>query len=217
MEILFYIAMGFAGGFYANKKYQEHKYAVHIGEQIVNDVLTMSLTDKDYALLSNVTLPVLDQDNREGTSQVDHILISSRGLFVIETKFYRGSIVGTADSKTWYQYTSFDKHTFQNPIRQNFRHLKAIEAITGYSHKDMFNVVTFSGDAQFKSERPTGVVKSSELRAYIESFPRDALTMDVVYRLAGQLQVHRLPETKATDISHLEYLNEKHGNKSTAG
>lgn len=81
----------------------------------------------------------------------------------------------------------------------------------------MFNVVTFSGDAQFKSERPTGVVKSSELRAYIESFPRDALTMDVVYRLAGQLQVHRLPETKATDISHLEYLNEKHGNKSTAG
>lgn len=99
MEIMLLVALGFAGGFYASMKYQENKYAVHIGEQIVNDVLNVSLSDSDYALLSNVTLPVLDQDNHEGTSQVDHILISSRGLFVIETKFYRGSIVGTADSK----------------------------------------------------------------------------------------------------------------------
>ncbi|MCB2425846.1 nuclease-related domain-containing protein [Methylophaga pinxianii] len=188
----------------------QNNYAVHIGEQIVNDVLNISLSGNDYALLSNVTLPFLDKDNRAGTSQVDHVLISSRGLFVIETKFYRGSIVGTADSKNWYQYTSFDKHTFQNPIRQNFSHLMAIEAITGYSHDDMINVVTFSGDAAFKSERPSGVVKSSELRNYIESFPRDKLTMDQVYRLAGQLQVNRLPETETTDATHIDYLKESH-------
>ena len=106
MEIILLVVLGFAGGFFTSKKYQERKYAVHIGGQIVNDVLNVSLSDNDYALLSNVTLPVLDTNNREGTSQVDHILISSRGLFVIETKFYRGSIVGTADSKNWYQYTS---------------------------------------------------------------------------------------------------------------
>jgi hypothetical protein len=216
MEIILLVVLGFAGGFFTSKKYQERKYAVHIGEQIVNDVLNVSLSDNDYALLSNVTLPVLDTNNREGTSQVDHILISSRGLFVIETKFYRGSIVGTADSKNWYQYTSFDNHTFQNPIRQNFSHLKAVEAITGYSYDDMINVVSFSGDAEFKSERPTGVVKSNELRGYIESFPRDALSKDEVYRLAGQLQVYRLPETDATDIKHVEYLNEKHGIKRKA-
>ena len=109
-----------------------------------------------------------------------------------------------------------DKHTFQNPIRQNFSHLKAVEAITGYSYDDMINVVSFSGDAEFKSERPTGVVKSNELRGYIESFPRDALSKDEVYRLAGQLQVYRLPETDATDIKHVEYLNEKHGIKRKA-
>mgnify|MGYP003639086186 FL=1 len=210
MEFLLLIALGFAGGFYASKKFQAHKYAAHIGEQIVNDVLKVSLSDDNYALLSNVTLPIIDLEDREGTSQVDHILISSRGLFVIETKHYRGSIVGSENSSEWYQYTAFDKYTFQNPIRQNYSHLKAIEAITGYASVDMINVVSFSGDAEFKSERPTGVVKSNELREYIESFPMESLTMDEVYLLTGQLQVSRLPESQKTDKKHVEYLKATH-------
>lgn len=210
MEILLLVALGFAGGFYASKKYQDHKYAVHIGEQIVNDVLKVSLSDDNYALLSNVTLPIIDTDDREGTNQVDHILICTRGLFVIETKHYRGSIVGSVNSKEWFQYTSFDKYTFHNPIWQNYSHLKAIEAITDYPSGDMINVVSFSGDAEFKSERPTGVVKSKELREYIESFPLETLTLDEVYRLTGQLQVSRLPESHITDKIHVDYLNALH-------
>ena len=213
MELLIMTGIGFAGGFFAAKKYQDKKYAVHIGEQIVNDVLQVSLSDDDYALLSNVTLPIVDLDGNKGTSQVDHILISTRGVFVIETKHYRGSIVGTEDSYEWFQYTQFDKYTFQNPIRQNRSHIFAIEGITGYPAAEMLNVVSFSGDAVFKSEQPNGVVKSSELRSHIESYPRGKLGIEDVYRLTGQLNVHRLPEREATDKAHVDYLNSKHGDK----
>mgnify|MGYP005873305405 CR=1 FL=1 len=129
MEFFIIAAAAFAGDVYATKKYQEKKYAAHIGKQIVNDVLNLSLAG-DYALPSNLTLPIIDQHGNAGTSQVDHVVISKRGIFVIETKHYTGSIVGLENSPSWHQYTKFDKHTFQNPLRQNYSHLLAIESVT---------------------------------------------------------------------------------------
>lgn len=214
MEFLIIFIAGLAAGVHFTKKYQFNNYAVHIGEQIVTDVLELSLSEEIYALLSNVTLPIIDDNNQKGTSQVDHILICTRGVFVIETKHYRGSIVGTYNSKEWYQYTQFDKHSLQNPLLQNFSHLMAIESITGFSHHDMHNVVSFSGNAEFKSERPKGVLKSSELKAFIDSFPNNSLSADEIYYLVGQLQVHRLPENSETDRKHVKYLTSKHKKKT---
>jgi len=214
MDYISFLFVGLVVGVYLTKKYQMNKYAVHIGEQIVNDVLQLSLSDKCYALLSNLTLPIIDKDNQNGTSQIDHVLITTRGLFVIETKYYRGSIVASVDSNVWYQYTHFDKHSFQNPLLQNYSHMKAIESVTGYPTHLMHNVVSFSGNADFKSERPPGVLNCNELKAYIESFSTDVLSINDVYTLAGKLQVHRLSETPETDKRHIAYLNSKHNKKA---
>lgn len=211
MEIILASVFGFATGLFASKKYHDKKYTVNIGERIVNDVLNLSLTG-EYALLSNITLPIVDMSSISGTSQIDHVVISTRGLFVIETKFYSGSIVGLANSKQWHQYTRFDKKTFQNPLRQNYSHLKAIEKITGLPSSSMFNVVVFSGDAIFKSEMPANVIRSKELREYIESQPDNALTMEDVYMLSGMLQTHRLPASEITDKRHIDYLNSRFTN-----
>lgn len=198
----------FAGGVYVGRQLLVQKYAVQIGEQIVHDVLNDSFSEP-YALLSNITLPITDKDGVSGTSQIDHVFICSRGLFVIETKYFNGSIVGAADSIKWHQYTSFDKRTFQNPIRQNYSHLMAIEALSSYPHSSMFNVVAFSGNAVFKSEQPAGVVQSNELKAYIESQPTGLLSPDEIYRLTGLIQVHRLTVSESTDQVHVNYLRNK--------
>ena len=55
MEFLIIFIAGLAAGVHFTKKYQFNKYAVHIGEQIVTDVLKLSLSEDNYALLSNVT------------------------------------------------------------------------------------------------------------------------------------------------------------------
>ena len=46
---------------------------------------------EDYVMLHDCTLPCAD-----GTTQIDHILISPFGVFVIETKNYDGWIFGGA-------------------------------------------------------------------------------------------------------------------------
>ena len=51
------------------------------GEFQVNLLLKLFLPKDTYHLLKNVTLPTDD-----GTTQIDHVLVSKYGVFVIETK-----------------------------------------------------------------------------------------------------------------------------------
>ena len=52
------------------------------------------LPKEDYHLIKNITLPTGD-----GTTQIDHILVSRFGVFVIETKNMKGWIFGSAHQK----------------------------------------------------------------------------------------------------------------------
>ena len=95
--------------------------------------------------------------------------ISATGSFKIVSLHISTDLILFKDHAV---YISFIFHSLtNNPLLQNFSHLMAIESITGFSHHDMHNVVSFSGNAEFKSERPKGVLKSSELKAFIEPFP----------------------------------------------
>jgi restriction system protein len=51
------------------------------GEFQVNIAAKLLLNKEDYHLIKNVTLPT-----EEGTTQIDHIIVSKYGIFVIETK-----------------------------------------------------------------------------------------------------------------------------------
>ena len=90
------------------------------GEGSVRKAITTNFKAPHYHLLNNLTLP--DQD---GTTQIDHVLVSTKGVFVIETKNYAGWIFGDEKSKQWTQVIYRVKSKFQNPIRQNFKHLKS--------------------------------------------------------------------------------------------
>ena len=68
------------------------------GEAIVN-LLALLLLDKNrYHRINNVTLP-----SENGTTQIDHIIVSVYGVFVVETKNMKGWIFGSADQSTWTQ------------------------------------------------------------------------------------------------------------------
>lgn len=69
-----------------------------IGELIVNMSARWLLNAKDYIIINNVTLPI-----ENGTTQIDHIIVSKFGIFVIETKNFSGWIFGKKDDLTWTQ------------------------------------------------------------------------------------------------------------------
>ncbi len=81
-----------------------------IGEGLLNISIRLFLDKREYRLLKNVTLPTED-----GTTQIDHIIVSRFGVFVIETKNMRGWIFGNPAHKSWTQQIYRRRHSFQNP------------------------------------------------------------------------------------------------------
>ena len=69
-----------------------------VGEFIVNLSAKFLLDKEKYQLIKNVTLPTED-----GSTQIDHIIVSEFGVFVVETKNMKGWIFGGPNQKTWTQ------------------------------------------------------------------------------------------------------------------
>ena len=63
------------------------------GESLVNLATTIALDDRIYKQLNNVTLPL----KNGGSTQIDHVIVSIYGIFVIETKNYQGMIFGSPE------------------------------------------------------------------------------------------------------------------------
>lgn len=93
-----------------------------IGEYKLDVQLRQMSNDRRY--LSDVMIPY--SRSRTGYSQIDHILITQYGLFVIEMKNYGGTIRGKAADKNWWVNGRFPMY---NPIRQNRTHIRALQAI----------------------------------------------------------------------------------------
>ncbi|MDZ7793905.1 MAG: nuclease-related domain-containing protein [Spirochaetia bacterium] len=82
--VLFLIAIILIFIFKINKP----KIKGHIGESRIAGQLN-KLDDKEYKVLNNIFIRT-----SKGSSQIDHIVISTYGIFVIETKNYSGWIHG---------------------------------------------------------------------------------------------------------------------------
>jgi hypothetical protein len=120
----------------------------------VHKVIATNFQSPQYHLLNNLTMPFQD-----GTTQIDHILISTKGIFVIETKNYSGWIFGDDKSKQWMQVIHRVKSRFQNPVHQNYRHVKAIEQLFDFlPTEQIHSIVVFTGSGEFKTPIPKGVV-----------------------------------------------------------
>ncbi len=94
LYILLALAVGFVVGRYRASRASAYQ---NRGEALLSHVVQTNFGFPDYHLMNHVTLQLKD-----GTTQVDHILVSRFGVFVIETKDYKGwntsraSSVGTA-------------------------------------------------------------------------------------------------------------------------
>lgn len=99
------------------------------GEQLVASILDSDCSF--HRLINNLVL--LGENNM--SHQIDHILIRSNGIFVIETKNYFGNIVGNEDDSYWKKTFPFKgrikTETFHNPLKQNQSHIRIIKRIIG--------------------------------------------------------------------------------------
>lgn len=172
------------------------------GEHIVHKALHRILDKEREVLFNNVTLTLEDGS----TTQIDHIFISTTGIFVIETKHYDGWIFADANSKQWMQtFNKTSKHPFQNPIHQNNKHVKAVESLFDFLPKEVFHsVIVFTGNAEFKTSKPSNVMYPDDLRLHLNQFTDDVISINRVHFCAGRLLFKRLPNNLETDKLHAQ-------------
>lgn len=125
-------------------KFYQAKITGKIAEKMVHYKLTK--LPEEYYVINNA----LFQGNGRST-QIDHIVVSPYGVFVIETKGYKGWIFGGEDAESWTQNIYGHKSQFYNPILQNEGHARFI----AYLLKDIgripiIPIVVFNNDAVLK-------------------------------------------------------------------
>jgi predicted RNA-binding Zn-ribbon protein involved in translation (DUF1610 family) len=142
-----------------------------IGEKKVSSILYL-LHKSNFKVINNIVLK-----KGERTTQIDHIVISNFGIFVIETKNYKGWIVGHENSEYWTQLIFKRKEMFFNPIRQNLGHIWALKScLREYPNVEYKSIIVFPRTAEIKVNTSTEVIYSNQLLKTIKNYKDIKLT-----------------------------------------
>jgi len=172
-----------------------------LGEFLVNLSARCLLNRSRYHLIKNVTLPT-----KNGTTQIDHILVSEFGVFVVETKNMKGWIFGSAKQPFWTQKIFKSNYTFQNPLHQNYKHVKTVQALLGLSNQQVHSVVVFVGSSRFKTPLPDNVTQGLGYVRHIKSKKDFVLSPRQVAKARAKVASGRLKASSATDRAHARHV-----------
>jgi DNA-directed RNA polymerase subunit RPC12/RpoP len=175
------------------------------GEKLVAGRLRKGLPD-EYRILNDIYLPLPDGT----TTQIDHVIVSQYGVFVVETKTYSGWIFGDEKSKEWTQSIYRKKSRFQNPMRQNYRHICALADNLGIDKSYFIGVVAFTGDCTFKTDMPDGVVYSRRAAEYIRSHNKPTIKASQVDELANAIAEWQGTVGEERKSCHVANLKKRH-------
>jgi hypothetical protein len=155
----------------------------YIGEMIVNNQLK-KLDPNNYILLKDALLTKKDGK----TTQVDHIVVSIFGLFVIETKNYQGWIFGSEKSQYWTQVIYKRKEKFFNPIKQNKGHVNAIRDLIEEPSIPINSIIAFSNSCKLKLEpTETKVVYMKYISTIVRSYFQPVMSHEKMHYIAQLL------------------------------
>ena len=176
-----------------------------MGEKAVRSVIGSNLDAETYIEFHDLIIP-----SRDGTTQVDHIYVSIFGIFVVETKNYSGWIFGDEKQARWTQIIYKQKHYFQNPLRQNYAHIKALSELLSLPEDKFRSMVVFLGDCELKTEMPQNVCRVRSAAGYIKSFQTALLTKQECETAAAVLSADEYQADGEKLRAHKEGLRLRH-------
>jgi restriction system protein len=174
-----------------------------VGEKKSAFRMWLFLDKQTYRRFHNVIVPTSN-----GTTQIDHILVSPFGLFIVETKNMKGWIFGSENQAKWTQSLYGQNYSFQNPLRQAYRQKKSICEFLEINESVIHTIIYFVGDCEFKTSLPANVIRS-RLGRCIKRFKSHVLTAEEVNRVVRKLERH-LVESNLTTRDHVRSLRQRH-------
>ena len=121
-------------------------------------------------LINNIMIPSgKDRNGNQRTTEIDHILFTPSGLFVIETKSIAGTIYGEEEDDRWSQVLGWDdeiENDFYNPIKQNDIHIRALKKLLRKDNLICYSCIVFD-DGDISNIDSDLVITSDELEDFI--------------------------------------------------
>lgn len=152
-----------------------------LGEAKVSARLSF-LPDNEYKVIDNIMIKYGGR-----SVQIDHIIVSVYGIFVIETKNYKGWIFGSENSEYWTKNMYGKKYKFFNPIKQNRSHINTLKRAMGFSEDKFISIVAFSANSDLKLNTTTPVVYipnvNQEIKKYTEQKFNAADLDDIIEKI----------------------------------
>lgn len=179
----------------------------YIGERRIRKILES--LGEDVKVYNDLYVP---KKNGEMT-QIDHVLLSPHGIFVIETKNYTGWIFGSEDQRNWTQTIYKKKSRFYNPVMENNTHIKALQ---NYLNMDVtfHSIIVFSNAATFKfneSFQQAHVIQTKHLKRTIKQYTTQKISDEQLSGISKMLHT-LIPETKQQKKEikkrHLEHVKQ---------
>ena len=181
------------------------------GELFLAWRLKNSLDNSQYTIINDVII----SDESGGTTQIDHVVFSPFGIFVIETKNMKGWIFGNRDERVWKQQIYRKKYDFQNPFLQNYKHICNLSKTIGLPQECLVHIVVFLGGIIKNREYlPENLVTSgTETLDFISRFQNEIISSSLLDNAIANLQANRLANNSATRKKHIEYVKNIAENK----
>jgi hypothetical protein len=170
------------------------KFRGWVGELKTVVAKKVFLRSSEYVDLNNVTIPT-----HRGTTQIDHVIVSRYGIFVVESKNMSGWIFGSEDDPQWTKINWGYKLRFQNPLCQNRSHIRALSKLVGIHPDKVHSVVVFWGNCTFKTAMPPNVLTRG-YTTYVKSKTQVLFDEIEVKRILEAIKAGMLPQIRATHL-----------------
>lgn len=171
------------------------------GERIVKRLAKRNLNKDTYHVIHDVILP-----SDDGTTQIDHIIVSKYGVFVIETKDMTGWIFGNKIHHQWTQVIYGYKTKFQNPLHQNYKHVKTLQKLLSLNDEQIHSVVVFVGDSTFKTDMPMNVTQDFDFIRYVKSLETPVITEQKIIDILSEIDSRRLAQSARINRKHIKHV-----------
>ncbi|MBE3128974.1 MAG: NERD domain-containing protein [Actinobacteria bacterium] len=171
-------------------------------EKKVTRIISKLNPDK-YKVINNIML-----ETEGNTTQIDHLIISEYGIFVIETKNYYGWIKGN-DYGDWFLTIYRYKRKIINPIRQNYGHVQVLKnLLKDYPNISYYPIVVFTKRSIFKVNTRTDVVYNTDLLTTIEKYKTEIIPKEIKDKIYQYLISLNIKDRKSRK-EHISRIKEK--------
>lgn len=132
------------------------------------DRLQQVLADISYDRIDTLVIPNGD----EGEIQIDHLLLTSQGLLIVDIKNVAGKVFGSDKMQEWTVISDDRRFTFPNPQPALFDRIAAVRHIV--RQVPVFGRILFLEGAEFTKGVPDHVASLDELQADFGEADRSA-------------------------------------------